>query len=298
MPGIAKSELETHHLSPVSRQSTAGYRQARQAADFLRKGWPWQPRVGIVLGSGLGNVLPRLRDALTISYKRIPFFPQPRVPGHVGVLHLGFWREVPVAVLAGRVHLYEGYTSAEVVFPVRVLILAGVKVLLLTCTAGGISPRAVPGGFMLFSDHLNLQCASPLAGVQACRWGPCFVDMSEAYDRDLRRRARKAAAGLPLKCFAGVYAALPGPTYETPAEIRALKRLGADAVGMSTVPEVVAARQLGVRVLAIAAITNRAAGLSCRPLRHEEVLEAGKRAARSLAPWLDRLLPKLQATAP
>jgi purine-nucleoside phosphorylase len=196
-------------------------------------------------------------------------------------------------MLEGRVHLYEGFAPAEVVFPVRVLGLTGVKVVLLTCAAGGISPRAVPGSFMLFSDHLNLQGVNPLTGSHDARWGPRFVDMSESYDPELRHQARRAAARLRLKCFEGVYAALLGPTYETPAEIQALRRLGADAVGMSTVPEVLAARQLGMRVLALASITNRAAGLSRRPLSHEEVLEAGKRAGRHLARLLDALIVHL-----
>jgi len=276
-------------LPLVTRPSPPGYREAREAVRFLEKRWPARPRVGIVLGSGLGDMARSLRDPLLIPYKLIPFFPRPTVPGHGGTLHLGSWRGVPVAVLDGRAHLYEGYTPAEVVFPVRVLALAGVKILLVTCAAGGIAARAEPGSFMLFSDHLNLQGVNPLTGSHDARWGPRFVDMSESYDPELHRQARRAAARLRLKCFEGVYAALLGPTYETPAEIQALRRLGADAVGMSTVPEVLAARQLGMRVLALATITNRAAGLSRRPLSHEEVLEAGKRAGRDLARLLDAL---------
>ncbi len=277
----------------VPRPSLLGYREAREAVRFLEKRWPARPRVGMVLGSGLGDMARSLRDPLVIPYMLIPFFPRPTVPGHGGTLHLGSWCGVPVAALQGRMHLYEGYTPAEVVFPVRVLAVAGIKVLLVTCAAGGISPRATPGSFMLFSDHLNLQGANPLAGSHDSRWGLRFVDMSEAYDPELRRQARRAAARWRLKCLEGVYAALLGPTYETPAEIQALRRLGADAVGMSTVPEVLAARQLGMRVLAIAAVTNRAAGLSRRPLSHEEVLEAGKRAARDLARLLDTMLRHL-----
>jgi purine-nucleoside phosphorylase len=270
-----------------------GYQEATTAVRYLQKRWPARPRIGIVVGSGLGSVVRSLRDASVIPYKRIPFFPRPSVPGHVGTLHLGLWRGVPVAALEGRVHLYEGYTPAEVAFPVRVLAVAGIKVLLVTCAAGGIATQATPGSFMLFSDHLNLQGPNPLAGAHDARWGPQFVDMSEAYERELRRHALRAAVKLRLKCFAGVYAALLGPAYETPAEIRALRRLGADAVGMSAVAEVLAARQLGVRVLAIASITNRAAGLNRRPLSHEEVLEAGKRAGLDLARLLDALLPHL-----
>lgn len=264
-----------------------------QAVRFLRKRLPVQPRLGIVLGSGLGDAVGGLRDAAKIPYKSIPNFPGPTVRGHAGTFHLGFWGEVPVAVLEGRLHLYEGYAPAEVVFPARVLALAGVEVLLATCAAGGIAPRAAPGSFMIFSDHLNFQGQNPLAGLHNGRWGARFVDMSQAYDSALRRKAQRAARACGLRCFEGVYAALLGPNYETPAEIRALRRLGADAVGMSTVPEVIAARQMGVRVLAIATITNRAAGLRKQPLSHEDVLEVGKKAGRNLVRLLEALMPTL-----
>jgi purine-nucleoside phosphorylase len=292
------AKLQTRHLSLVARHCNPGYREAIEAVRFLKKGWAAQPRVGIVLGSGLGEVVRKLRGARRVSYRHVPHFPKPTVAGHAGTVHLGFWGELPVAMLEGRVHLYEGYAPAAVVFPTRVLALAGIEVLVVTCAAGGISPRATPGSIMLLSDHLNLQGANPLAGAHDSRWGPRFVDMSEAYDPELRRQARRAAARLRLKCFAGIYAALAGPTYETPAEIRALRRLGADAVGMSTVPEVIAARQLGMRVLAMATITNRAAGLSRRPLSHGEVLEVGKRAGRDLARLLDALIRHLSEGRP
>lgn len=264
-----------------------------KAARYLQKRWRERPRVGIVLGSGLGDVLRSVREPVEIPYRQLAHFPQATVAGHAGVLHLGLWGEVPVAVLEGRLHLYEGYAPAEVVFPARVLALAGVEVLLATCAAGGIAPRAAPGSFMIFSDHLNFQGQNPLAGLHDGRWGARFVDMSQAYDSALRRKAQRAARACGLKCFEGVYAALLGPNYETPAEIRALGRLGADAVGMSTVPEVIAARQMGVRVLAIATITNRAAGLSKQPLSHEDVLEVGKKAGRNLVRLLEALMPTL-----
>jgi purine-nucleoside phosphorylase len=208
-------------------------------------------------------------------------------------LYFGFWGGVPVGLLAGRVHLYEGYGPAEVVFPVRVLALAGIRSLIATCAAGGIAPRATPGSFMVFSDHLNFQGANPLAGVHDPRWGERFVDMTQAYDPRLRQRALEAARALRLKCFEGVYAGLLGPSYETPAEIRPLRMLGAGAVGMSTVPEVIALRQMGVRVLAVATITNRAAGLSRRPLSHEEVIETSQAAARNLARLISAAMPAL-----
>lgn len=268
-----------------------GFDEAQKAAKFLESRWRERPRVGIILGSGLGDVVSQVRDARQVPYKAIPSFPKPSVEGHSGVLHLGRWGGTPVALMEGRMHLYEGYAPAEVVFPTRVLISAGVRTLVLTCAAGGIAPQAAPGSFMIFSDHLGYQGTNPLAGAHDSRWGQRFVDFSHAYDPDLRKKARQAARGLRLKCFEGVYVALLGPNYETPAEIRALAKLGASAVGMSTVPEVMAARQMGAQVLAIATISNRAAGLSRKPLNHQEVLEVGKQAAKNLARLFDRILP-------
>jgi purine-nucleoside phosphorylase len=290
----------------MTGSNTLGYTKALTAARYLEGRSPTRPRVGIILGSGLGEAVGRIRNARVVPYRSIPYFPHlgAGVRGHRGELHLGLWGEVRVAVLAGRLHLYEGYSPAEVVFPVRVLALAGVRILVVTCAAGGIRRHAAPGSFMIFSDHLNLQGQNPLLGPDDPHWGSKFVDLSRAYDPELRRAAKRAVAGLGrpsrgrrLSCFEGVYAALLGPSYETPAEIRALERAGADAVGFSTVPEVLAARQLGLRVLAIASITNRAAGLSRRPLSHEEVLAVGKRASESLARLLDALLPRIEMEA-
>ena len=268
------------------------YPNALKAARFVQRRGGIKPRVGIILGSGLSGVLEGLRDKKTVSYRSIPNFPRPSVAGHAGVLHLGIWSGVPVAVLEGRMHLYEGYRPSELAFPTRVLALAGVKTLIVTCAAGGIAAKGTPGSFMVFSDHLNYQGANPLVGYHDARWGERFVDLSEAYDRGLRRDALRVARAHRLKCFQGVYVSLLGPSYETPAEIRALKILGADAVGMSTVPEVLAARQMGVKVLAIAMISNRAAGLSRTHLSHQEVLKTGKLAAKNLARLLDGVLEK------
>ncbi len=260
---------------------------------YLAARWPAAPRVGIVLGSGLGAALPDLGSRREIPWASIPGFPRTSVAGHSGALHLGFWGDVPVAVLAGRVHLYEGYSPEEVVFSVRVLALAGIHAFIATCAAGGMAKRATPGSLMVFSDHLNFQGVSPLAGDHDQRWGERFVDMSETYDTKLRVRTLRAARSLGLRCFEGVYASLLGPTYETAAEIRALRTLGADAVGMSTVPEVIALRQMGVRVLALAIITNRAAGLSPKPLSHEEVIATGLAASRNLASLIGAVIPPL-----
>jgi len=271
----------------------AGYSEASKAAKYLNSRWRQRPRVGIILGSGLGDVVDQVRSAIKIPYKSIPFFSRPTVKGHSGTLHLGTWGQTPVALLEGRMHLYEGYAPAEVVFPARVLILAGVEILIVTCAAGGISPKATPASFMFFSDHLNFQGANPMAGAHDPRWGQRFVDLSHAYDPELRAKAAKAARANHLKFSEGVYVALLGPSYETPAEIRALKQLGAGAVGMSTVPEVIAARQMGARVLAVATISNRACGLSDRPLSHEEVLEVGKKSAKNLVKLFDTLLAEI-----
>ncbi len=272
---------------------TPGYPEALRAVKYLAARWPVSPHVGIVLGSGLGAVLPDLRRARKIPWTSIPGFPRPSVAGHNGALHLGFWGDVPVAILAGRVHLYEGYGPGEVVFPARVLALAGIRSFIATCAAGGIAPRATPGSLMVVSDHLNFQGANPLAGAHDQRWGERFVDMARAYDPSLRLRTLEAARALGLMCFEGVYASLLGPSYETAAEIRALRTLGADAVGMSTVQEIIAVRQMGVRTLTVAVITNRAAGLSPRPLSHLEILEASQAASRDLARLISAAMPAL-----
>ncbi len=269
-----------------------GYDQAREAAAYiLSRGIA--PRLAITLGSGLDEVVGRMQAQATTPYNLIPHFPGTTVKGHGGTLHLGNWQGVPVAILEGRVHCYEGIAPSAVVFPLRALALAGVETFILTCAAGGIAAKSKPGGFMIFSDHLHLQGVNPLVGVHDPRWGAQFVDLTEAYDPGLRSVALKAASKLRVPCFEGIYASLLGPTYETPAEIRALRGMGADAVGMSTVPEVMAARQLQRRVLAIATISNRAAGLAGKPLSHEEVLVSGRAASRNLANLLDEILPQL-----
>jgi purine-nucleoside phosphorylase len=286
-------ETRARQSSLATRHLPAGYEEAREAVRYLQARWRVPPRVAITLGSGLAEVAGRLKAQVRIPYRLIPHFPRPTAFGHGSALRLGVWKGVPVAVMEGRVHLYEGFLPAEVVFPVRVMALAGIKVFVLTCAAGGIAPEAKPGSFMIFADHLSLQGVSPLAGVHDARWGARFVDLTEAYDSGLRRLARRAAAKLRLKCLEGVYASLLGPNYETPAEIRALRRLGADAVGMSTAPEVMAIRQSGCRVLALATITNRAAGLAGKALTHEEVLAVGRVASRHLAALLEVILPQL-----
>jgi purine-nucleoside phosphorylase len=271
-----------------------GYDEALAAARYIQSHGALSPRVGVIVGSGLGELVGRIENARRIPYSSIPHFPRSTVAGHTGELVMGTWGGQTAAMLSGRVHLYEGYNAAEIVLPVRALALAGIEILLITCAAGGISRQCTPGSLMVFSDHLNYQAVNPLTGPEDQRLGPRFIDMTEAYDRELRSLAVRAARRLRLKCSEGVYAALPGPSFETPAEIRALRALGADAVGMSTVPEVIAARQRGVRVLAVASITNRAAGLSRQHLSHQEVLEAGRQGARDLPRLFDTVVSHIR----
>lgn len=246
------------------------------AVDFVRARLPgFRPQLGVVLGSGLGGFAAALKELHAVPYAEIPGFPRSTVEGHSGRLVLAEHRGIPVVVMQGRVHLYEGYSAQAVVFPVRVLVRLGAGQLIVTNAAGSVNPAYDEREVMLISDHLNLTGHNALYGPNDASLGPRFPDMSEAYDRALRATARKVAEGLGLKVQEGVYAGLLGPSYETPAEIRMLGRLGADAVGMSTVNEVIAARHLGAKVLGISAISNKGAGLSKGPLSHEEVKAAG-----------------------
>ncbi len=239
------------------------------------------PRVGIVLGSGLAGLADVVEKATVIPYADVPGMPQPTVPGHRGEFVAGRIEGVPVILQRGRLHLYEGHGPETAVFPVRLMAALGIEVLIVTNAAGGIRPAMRPPALMLISDHLNLTARSPLLGP-AGEGEQRFPDMSAAYDPALRALAREVARGAGFTLHEGVYAGLLGPSFETPAEIRMLATMGADAVGMSTVLEVIAARARGVRVLGISTITNPAAGITDRPLDHEEVLAAGLAVAREL----------------
>lgn len=254
------------------------------------------PRVGLVLGSGLGAFAEGLEGATAIPYREIPHFPVSTAAGHAGRLVLGRCGGVPVAAMQGRAHFYEGYTLQQVVFPIRVLGLLGARVLVLTNAAGGINRRLRARGLLVIRDHINLQGSNPLLGPNEERFGPRFPDMTEAYSKELIALAKKVARRQRLRLFEGVYAAVHGPSYETPAEIRALARLGADVVGMSTVPEVIAANHMGLRVLGISCVTNMAAGLSGKKINHDEVLEAGERVGKQFSTFLRALVPELART--
>jgi purine-nucleoside phosphorylase len=248
-----------------------------------------------MLGSGLGGFVDAVDAAVEVPYAAIPGWPASTAVGHAGTLVVGVFGGVPVAVMKGRAHLYEGHAPATVVFGVRVLGRLGIGSLVLTNACGAIDPMVEPGRLVAISDHLNLQATSPLVGPNDDALGPRFPDMSDAYDPEYRRLAHEAAARLGLELGEGVYAAWLGPAFETPAEIRMMRTLGADLVGMSTVPEVLAARHMGIRCLGLSCVTNAAAGMRPEPIDHERVLEVGARASGDLIALLREVVPALGA---
>jgi len=259
------------------------------AAALLRSRTPLRPAIGAILGSGLGAFADSLSEAVSVPYSEIPHFPTSTVVGHGGALVIGRCGGVEVAVMKGRVHFYEGYALEQVVFPARVLGRFGVRTLLVTNAAGAVNTSFAPGDLMVIEDHINL-LGNPLLGPNEDALGERFIDMSEAYDRGLRDVAEAAcrASGVPAR--RGVYLALTGPSFETPAEIRMFRTLGADAVGMSTVPEVIAVRHMGVRVVGLSCITNMAAGVLDQKLDHREVLETGERVKAALIEVIGRIV--------
>ena len=266
------------------------------AADAIRRKAKSPPEVGLVLGSGLGAFAEGLADRVAIPYDRIPNFPVPSgVVGHAGELVLGSVGPIPVAVLSGRIHFYEGLPMSDVVFPARVLARLGVKAVVLTNAAGGVRLSFRPGDLMLVTDHINAFGTNPLMGANEDSLGPRFPDMSVVYDARLRGVIKAEARRLRIPLRAGVYVGLTGPSYETPAEIRMWRRLGADAVGMSTVPEALALRHAGVRVAGISTITNMAAGILKKPLNHVEVLETTRRVGARFVKLLEAAVPKIAA---
>ncbi len=264
------------------------------AADGIRRRADTTPLVGLVLGSGLGAFAANLSDRIAIPYAKIRGFPvSTGVVGHAGELVLGRVGGVSVAVLSGRVHYYEGRSMAEVVFPSRVLARLGVRAVVLTNAAGGVRLTFRPGDLMLLTDHINLFGDHPLIGPNEDALGPRFPDMSHVYDPDLARVLKAAARAARIPLREGVYLGNSGPSYETPAEIRAFRKLGADAVGMSTVPEAIALRHAGVRVAGISTITNMAAGILKKPLIHEEVLETTRRVGDRFVRLLKMCVPRI-----
>ncbi|QAY66221.1 purine-nucleoside phosphorylase [Paenibacillus protaetiae] len=270
-----------------------GYSHIQEAAQYIREQITIQPEVGLILGSGLGILGDHLEDAVSIPYHDIPHFPVSTVEGHAGELMVGTLNGRPAALMRGRFHMYEGYEAALTAFPVRVMNAIGIGSLLVTNAAGGVNTSFQPGDLMLISDHLNLTGKSPLAGPNDNRLGVRFPDMSEAYSKRLRAAAKEVAASLGISVQEGVYASLLGPNYETPAEIRMLRTLGADAVGMSTVVEVIAARHSGMEVLGISCISNMAAGILDQPLSHDEVMETTDRVKTQFLSLVKGVIPYL-----
>jgi purine-nucleoside phosphorylase len=270
------------------------FTRAESAAAFIHSQTNLRPQVGLVLGSGLGSFADDLTEAVRIPYPEIPSFPRSTAIGHAGQLVIGRSGDVPVAVMQGRVHLYEGYSAAEVAFPARVLGRMGIRALILTNAAGGINTAYGQGALVMLRDHINLQGQNPLTGPNDDRFGHRFPDMTHVYSRRFRQIALEEAKKLGIAQHQGVYAALAGPSYETPAEIRYLRTIGADLVGMSTAPEAIAARHMGIELLAISCVTNMAAGTTDAPLDHEEVLEVGRRVMGQFIALLRAVLPRME----
>ena len=272
---------------------TSSYSRAFEAARIIASLSRLEPRIALVLGSGLGGLADELQEAVRIPYTEIPHFPQSSAAGHAGQLVIGKMDGIPIAAMQGRVHLYEGYSAEEVAFPIRVFGLMGIKALVLTNAAGGINPEYASGALVVIRDHINLQGQSPLAGPNVDLFGTRFPDMTDAYSERFRRFAAEEKSRVGTDLHEGVYAGMLGPSFETPAEIRFLRAIGADLVGMSTVPEVIAARHMNLEVLAISCVTNLAAGLSNKKLSHEEVLKNGERVRGEFVTLLRAVLPKI-----
>jgi purine-nucleoside phosphorylase len=277
-PSKAAAEKSAARKSGAADGASLGeFERADVAASYILEKTALRPAIALVLGSGLGAFADEFFEPSKIPYADIPHFPVSTAIGHAGQLVIGGVGGTAVAAMQGRVHLYEGYSVKEVSFPIRVFARMGVKAVILTNAAGGIKREFSQGRLVVIKDHINLQCVNPLSGPNDERFGPRFPDMSTAYDRRFREMTVGEGNRSGIGLFEGVYAALPGPSYETPAEIRYLRSIGADLVGMSTVPEVLAARHCGIRVLGISCVTNAAAGILDQPLDHKEVLETAER---------------------
>jgi purine-nucleoside phosphorylase len=268
------------------------YQKIKDAVEAIQSRSGLKPEIGIILGSGLSKVADGIEDSVTIPYTEIPHFYATSVEGHPGQLILGMFQGVPTVFLQGRFHRYEGYSMADVVFPTRTICGLGIHTLLLTNAAGGINTRFRPGDIMFIEDHLNLMGDNPLKGPNLSQLGPRFPDLTEAYNKNCLETLKSSANDLNIPYHVGVYAGLLGPTYETPAEIKMFRMMGADAVGMSTVPESIAANHLGVRVAGISCITNLAAGLSDEKLSHQEVIENSKLGAENMKRIVAAAVPK------
>ena len=272
--------------------------RAEAAAKFILAKTKLRPRIGLVLGSGLGAFANEIAGAARIDYKNIPHFPRSTAIGHAGRMVIGKVADVPVAIMQGRVHFYEGYSLREVIFPMRVMARMGIRAVLLTNAAGGINTNYNQGCLVVLRDHINLQGTNPLIGPNDEHFGARFPDMTQVYWKPYQAAALQDGKRLGIEIAEGVYAALTGPSYETPAEIRYLRAIGADLVGMSTVPEVIAAAHLGIRVLGISCVTNMAAGILDQPITTEEVMETGERVKADFVALLRAVIPRMNKDLP
>jgi purine-nucleoside phosphorylase len=272
--------------------------RAQAAAKFILAKTKLRPRIGLVLGSGLGSFANEIPEAVRIDYKNIPNFPRSTAIGHAGRMVVGKVADVPVAVMQGRVHFYEGYSAHEVIFPMRVMSRMGIRAVVLTNAAGGINRSYKQGCLVVLRDHINLQATNPLIGPNDEHFGERFPDMTRVYWKAYQAAALEEGKRLGIEIAEGVYAALTGPSYETPAEIRYLRAIGADLVGMSTVPEVIAAAHLGIRVLGISCVTNMAAGILDQPITSEEVMETGERVKADFVALLRAMIPRMNEDLP
>jgi purine-nucleoside phosphorylase len=276
-------------------ETQSDFERASAAANFILARTPLRPQVALVLGSGLGAYADTLADAVRIPFADIPGFPRSTAIGHAGRMVVGLAKGVPVATMQGRVHFYEGLSMREVTFPIRVFGRMGVKAVILTNAAGGINLAYGQGALVVINDHINLFGTSPLVGANDDRFGPRFPDMTRIYWRPYREMALAALRAQGFAAHEGVYAAGAGPNYETPAEIRHMRTIGADMVGMSTIPEAIVAAHMSMRVLAISCVTNMAAGILDQPLNHEEVLETGRRVQSQFIALLEAVIPQIAA---
>jgi purine-nucleoside phosphorylase len=284
--------MDVNMVAEIGR--TTVYERAEHAARYIRSRWSEEARTALVLGSGLGAFAGDLEESVVIPYEEIPGFARSTVEGHAGQLVLGKVENIPVAAMRGRFHYYEGYTMDDVVFPIRTFGRLGIKTVVLTNASGGINISFDQGALMVISDHLNLMGENPLRGENDIRFGQRFPDLSEVYAREYQETAIEEARNMGLELRRGIYAGLTGPSYETPAEVRLLRILGADAVGMSTVPEAIVARHMGMKVLGLSCITNMAAGVIDQPINHEEVMDIGARVYDTFKELLTRVIPRLE----
>jgi purine-nucleoside phosphorylase len=287
------SASETAKLKPSQE-----FLRAEAAAKFILAKTKLRPRIGLVLGSGLGAFANEIAGAARIEYAKIPHFPRSTAIGHAGRMVIGKVADVPVAIMQGRVHFYEGYSAREVIFPMRVMARMGIRAVVVTNAAGGINRNFKQGCLVVLRDHINLQGTNPLIGPNDEHFGERFPDMTQVYWKPYQAAALQDGKRLGIEIAEGVYAALTGPSYETPAEIRYLRTIGADLVGMSTVPEVIAAAHMGIRVLGISCVTNMAAGILDQPITTEEVMETGERVKADFVALLRAVIPRMRKDLP